>query len=764
MNSIRKRFALYLITSYLIVFLFPLLVCAYLFHRNTVELQQSIEKNNQTIVDNISQNVSNLLTDLEHELRSLSLQTVRVQSRPVSEGIGNPLNFSQLHLQLFLKSQSNHILDSGYIIMFDSRKVITPFIDGNSLDNFYGSYLKYENMAEEEFIHYFTANTFRCRILPQVSLKRGGADGNWTVYVQSLTNDTYRQPKGVILFILNFDYIRNLMESSLPEDSSICLSYSADSKEYLLSSAANGNGNLENLEQLIPLNSLSDGTSVKEFNGEDYYVSRKSDSDYGFSVLMAQPEESALSALKSFKLIIYIQILTATAITTLIIFYYTKKNVNSVQTVMDTFSSVTLTETEMKDVYTFIQNAASKTISQNVMLQTYVDKQHGIMAEAFLRRLINGDYLYEADLQQDMGELKLSMDFVSHAIVLCSIRVPRDDGFAMKSSLTGQVKQQLWDKLTLAFEKDVYLLDYDISSIVLLFGNRGNSEVLKNSINDFFSNLTFTVPVAVCGGSFVSTLSDTSRSYREARYVSNNTGTPDSGCKVKWYTEIYENPVLFNYQDNYITEQNLLNQILVGNAAEVERQFESTCREYLESNGSSPKTIRCLAYNLYRLASYVLSMQKDAHLQAVELNKMLDTAMLDGSQFAEFVEYVRHLCITISEEKQQEKSQHGDTVIRQAIEYIMAHYDDSQLSISTIAEHCGLSTKYLSQFFKDQKNENISSFLERTRIEKACEYLKGTTYTINEISEKVGYTNPHTFRTAFKRCMFITPREYREMP
>lgn len=262
----------------------------------------------------------------------------------------------------------------------------------------------------------------------------------------------------------------------------------------------------------------------------------------------------------------------------------------------------------------------------------------------------------------------------------------------------------------------------------------------------------------------MTTLSDTSRSYREARYVSNNTGTPDSGCEVKWYTEIYENPVLFNYQDNYITEQNLLNQILVGNTSEVERQFESTCREYLDSNGSSPKTIRCLAYNLYRLASYVLSMQDNAHLQAVELNKMLDTAMLDGSRFPEFVEYVRQLCIAISEEKQCEKSRRGDTVITQAIDYIMAHYGDSQLSISTIAEHCGLSAKYLSQFFKEQKNENISTFLERIRIEKACEYLKGTTYTINEISEKVGYTNPHTFRTAFKRCMFITPREYREMP
>lgn len=764
MNSIRKRFALYLTTSYLVVFLFPLLVCAYLFHRNTVELQQSIEKNNLTIVDNISQNVSNLLTDLEHELRSLSLQTVRVQSRPVSEGIGNPLNFSQLHLQLFLKSQSNHILESGYIIMFDSRKVITPFVDGNSLDNFYESYLRYEDMNEEEFIRYFTGNTFRCRLLPQTSLKRNGSEGKWTVYAQSLTNDSYRQPKGVILFILNFDYIKSLMENSLPEDGAIYLSCSADGKNYLLSSAASGSGSTDNLESLIAQESPSDGTSVMELGGEDYYVSRKTDSGFGISVLMVQPSKSALSALKSFKLVIYIQILVAAAITMLIIFYYTKKNVNSVQTVMDTFSSVTLTENEMKDVYTFIQNAASKTISQNVMLQTYVDKQQGIMAEAFFRRLINGDYLYEADLQQDIEELKLPMDFISHAIVLCSIRVPKDDGFAMKSSLTGQVKMQLRDKLSPAFEKDVYLLDYDISSTVLIFGNRSSSEALKDRINEFFAGLSFSVPVAVCGGSFVTTLSDTPRSYREARYVNNNTGTPDSGCNVKWYTEIYENPVLFSYQDNYITEQNLLNQILVGNTPEVERQFKSICREYLENSGSSPKTIRCLAYNLYRLASYVLSMQEDAHFQAVELNKMLDTAMLDGSQFPEFVEYVRRLCIAISEEKQREKSRRGDAAIVQAIDYIMAHYEDSQLSISAVAEHCGLSTKYLSLSFKDQKKENISSFLERIRIEKACEYLKGTTYTINEISEKVGYTNPHTFRTAFKRCMFITPREYREMP
>lgn len=791
MNTIKKRFALYLITSYMVVFLFPLLICGYLFNRHTMELQDSIEKSNQAIVDNISQNVNNLLSDLEHELRSLSLQTARLQKLPVSEGVGNPLNFSQLHLQLFLKSRSNLILDSGYIVLFDDRKVITPFVAGNALETFYGPYFQYGDMDSDGFVRYFTDNNFECSLLPHTELVRNGVKGYWTVYAQSVPNDSYRQSKGVILFILNFDYITELMENSLPDDSAIALfsggKNSAYGENHLISSAANGNTGIEVTKQLAAQPDFADGTAVMDFQGQEYYVSQKGEAHYGIRVVMAQPSKSALSALRSFKLVICLQILATAVITMLIIYYNTRKNVNSVKTIMDTFSSVTLSTDEMKDVYAFIQNAASKTISQNVMLQTYVDKQQGIMAEAFFRRLINGDYLYESDLLQDCEELKLPLRYKTYVIVLCSIRVPKNDGFAMKSSLTGQVKQQLRDKLSSAFEKDLYLLDYDISSLVLIFGGNddsgdfvddlscsagvgknfdGNSGTgsLKDSIDEFFTGLSFPVPVAVCGGSFVMALSDIPRSYREARYVNNNTGSTESGCNVRWYTEIYENPVLFSYQDNYITEQNLLNQILVGNTPEVERQLESTCREFIGSNGSSPKTIRCLAYDLYRLASYVLSLQKEARPQAVELNQKLDAAMLDGTQFPDFVDYVKNLCISISLEKQNEKSQRGDTVITQAVDYIREHLDDSQLSVSAIAEHCGLSSKYLSQFFKEQKNENISTFIERIRIEKACEYLKGTTYTINEISEMVGYTTPHTFRTAFKRCMYLTPREYRDMP
>ena len=56
----------------------------------------------------------------------------------------------------------------------------------------------------------------------------------------------------------------------------------------------------------------------------------------------------------------------------------------------------------------------------------------------------------------------------------------------------------------------------------------------------------------------------------------------------------------------------------------------------------------------------------------------------------------------------------------------------------------------------------MSVFIEKCRIEKACNLIKNTNMKIGDIAETVGYTSDVSFRRAFKKVTGISPGEYRE--
>jgi two-component system response regulator YesN len=52
--------------------------------------------------------------------------------------------------------------------------------------------------------------------------------------------------------------------------------------------------------------------------------------------------------------------------------------------------------------------------------------------------------------------------------------------------------------------------------------------------------------------------------------------------------------------------------------------------------------------------------------------------------------------------------------------------------------------------------------LTRVRIEKAMELLKISDMKVYEISEEIGYNDPHYFSLIFKKISGNTPSEFRE--
>lgn len=104
--------------------------------------------------------------------------------------------------------------------------------------------------------------------------------------------------------------------------------------------------------------------------------------------------------------------------------------------------------------------------------------------------------------------------------------------------------------------------------------------------------------------------------------------------------------------------------------------------------------------------------------------------------------------------KQPEFSPH----IRNCIKYINENISE-RISVTSVANHCGISADYLSQIFKKEIGENLSSYILRQKLEKAkILLLKGK--TAKEICIKAGFSSQAYFVTVFKRFYKMTPSEY----
>lgn len=102
-------------------------------------------------------------------------------------------------------------------------------------------------------------------------------------------------------------------------------------------------------------------------------------------------------------------------------------------------------------------------------------------------------------------------------------------------------------------------------------------------------------------------------------------------------------------------------------------------------------------------------------------------------------------------------------VVDQALEYIRDHLH-GPLDLAEVGRAVMLSPNYLTTLFKQHTGFSLGQTIKRLRIERACALLRDTRLQIQEISTRVGFSDPFAFSKAFRRHVGVAPRNYRENP
>lgn len=393
-----------------------------------------------------------------------------------------------------------------------------------------------------------------------------------------------------------------------------------------------------------------------------------------------------------------------------------------------------------KNEFAWLQNTLHSLFEQEERVNERLAQQQPIIKDAYLKRLIEGDFEINPQLQKALELLELSFPYPFYA---CCVIMDHPSGLP-------------WVTISSLGESDrlkIYTTEY-----------AGNTVLLCNyeDANRFYSFLeTFSALAdeadnghfALSAGGEGSDLHALSQSYQQARKAMEYRFV-NAGQSLIKFEDIDSNEKSYYYPPD--AEYRLTNYLKSGDYKNAESLYEEIWNANINKKNLSPTALKNFLIHAELTLLKIIKEKEMEKIVPTEPHTVLSFPTINESD-----RYLRNLFQAICGHIQEIQHSKDNELKRQILQYVNDHLTDPSLSLSAIADYHHISTSYLSRFYKEYIGCNFLDDISRQRIELAKRLLSDDKIEIKSISKKVGYDNDVTFRRLFKKYEGITPSQYR---
>ena len=453
-------------------------------------------------------------------------------------------------------------------------------------------------------------------------------------------------------------------------------------------------------------------------------------------------------------------ILLVVIINVFLCYFFNKKLYQPIESIKKVLEASNYKRENFENEFELIEKSFSEMVFENVLLKEDAQKMLSVSKEQYL--------IKNLDVAESDDEKKLERVFQDSNIIfrqeyflVAHIEVSYSKEFFQKfnSEQYMHICSGIYSFLYAEFndEESVILSKSNEAFVVIFNLKKENSGIVfdrLDQLEDAFQFDTELVKLRIGVGQIHRGLSGLRASYGEAKrayWVLQSMPYRS----ILQYNVADEKTVSFQYSMEQ--ENKLFNYIIGGNLPEIMHLVEEIALQNYEYGGD-PAVKK--AYN-----QIMQTALRAATVKGMDYNKLIDENGMDADTAFEMLrseEFVRYVNLLLRQVTQSEEQKNRAVDIKEIVEFLNAHCAE-ELYLDNVAEHFGISGKYLSKLIKAKLGLGFNQYVSMVKIEKAKELLVTTDYRINDIMTMTGFVSKTTFLRVFKKFEGITPGEYRNL-
>lgn len=753
-HKIQWRYFAALLIPSLVILLLAVWLTFYTHSRGMEAMRRDVEKSNLRVAQSIAENIDTLLEQIRLNASNLAIQIGKVDA-----GKGDQLALyrstidQMTYLQLNTESLLNPAVSRGYVFLFEEDRAISQSSTLHRAQDLFERYFRLNDEDYASFKRRFTAGYCAGTMLPDVAI--GYLDEvyhTWAI-AQTLPADPTQSPRGVILFTLDQAALLDRLRDGLADEDSLCLLADASGGR-LVSRGDGARWDEEAIDALLAgVAGQPAGIHTLRLGDGQAYLATVAEGRAG-RIVTAQPVANAFRSVYDYNRGMLLLSLGVALLSVAVAVISTHRNVNSVQGVMDSILPENQSASAT-NVFEYMQEAIRSSQRREALLSAHADQQQSLLQDIFLKRLLRGEFMLESDLIREQHLAGVSLEGACYLLLLLL--------FPQPESADEQAMREVSAVICSEFgQEHARMAEMSAGSVACLLMTE--EAELRESVEAVAGLLSQRLGVTCFASSTVPSAMDIPRAYREVRVMAR---MPQSGTgALLWYCDLYQDDALYNFEYSQYTETKLCNSIAAGNVQSTREILDDLYENSMKHSVRAAHVLRFFAYDLYRLASHIgmdAQQGEDRSRFLAALRDRLDSVIDHPKNFEGFFREIQQYCIRVCERNMNRGRGAQSELLQNVLRHIDEHFTDPLLSVSGIAQHFGISDKYLSQLFKEQTSEKISGYIENKRIAHACELLRTTDLSINEVATASGYALTHTFRVAFKKVQGVTPLQWKNI-
>jgi len=514
-------------------------------------------------------------------------------------------------------------------------------------------------------------------------------------------------------------------------------------------------------------------TAVKTAQGI-MAVSYISSSQHGWKYVSVMPLNVFMGKMSNIRTITLVFFLLNLVLGIVIAVLFANKNYSPVKKVMNLFSGSIGAgpgrdgTRKGKNEFDYIENMMTHIVEEDKRIQLLLNEQKPIIRDNILHGLLYG----RLDMPGVSGQNSYESAGIifPHGLFSVAILNPDKNRGDINEEVLRISRIKTYDHLITKFtgeEVTSYVTETENKNISIIINiNAEDAEAALVRINELSGEaiesikntlgLSYTIGI----GSVYSSVEDISKAFMEA------TRSLEYRILGRYGAVIQYSSVAKSDQVYYFPIELEVRMIRYFKAGELENVLKALNYIYEENvirRHLSPDILKLLFSNMIGVVARVIIDELKTDYKSVFREDFNPNSYLNDCNTVDeikdkLIRIFTNLCNFINNNKKS----HNTGLANNIQTFIKKRYKDPNLCLQMIAEEFNISVPYLSRFFKEQTGENLNSYLNNIRIEKAKGLLVNTDMTISEVAKNVGFTNDSSFIRVFKKHTSTTPGSFKK--